>query len=875
MNLLLRFFGKLGFLARRAKFRRELEEEMAFHRVQAEQEYLVAGMSPDAAHHAARKRFGNDLRLQEQSHEVIDFRFESILQDLRFALRQLRKNPGFTCTAILVLTLGLGASVAIFAFVDAALIQPLSYQKPARLMSVYGSSSSCPQCGLSYPDYLDWKKENRVFSSFEVWNPTAFLWRSPAGVLALRAGRVSGGFFCALGVTPVLGRGFTDADDMPGAPRTVLLPWSTWQRYFGGRDVIGQTVMLDEAPYTVIGVLPRNFHFPPRAAEFWVTIHDPDACRECRDFTGLARLKDGVSVQAALADTKTIAAQLEKEYPLSNQGMEAMVIPLSDDILGELRPILLVLLGGAGLLLLIACVNVASLLLVRAESRRHEVALRGALGASVARLVRQFVTEGVVLVVSAAVLGLVAASGAIHLMFRLIPERVMRGMPYFAEVGLHPRVLLFAGGVALLAVAVFTVTPALRLSFSNLRGNLAEGGRGAAGTTWKRFGSSLVAAELAIAMVLLAGAALLGKSMYRLLHVDLNFQLDHLATLEVDAPDASFGTDAQHIVQARRITARMQAIPGVLSVAQAGGSLPVNCNCFMSDLRVPGRPWNGEHQTANVRVVGADYFRTLQVRLIRGRFFTEADDASKPRVAIVNRALAKRFFPAEDPIGKTIGDPNLSPPSLRQIIGVVDDLREGPLGEEIAPAVYTPFNQAPENSYFLVVRTALDPASMLPVLAAAVRAADPGLGVRNEFTMTEHIEDTVYLHIAPAWLAGGFAFSALLLGVVGLYGVIAYSVSQRTREIGVRMALGAQRAAVYRLVMGEAGRLALVGIGAGLAGSLAASVLMRSLLFGVSAWDIPTMAAVAAVLAAAAALASYFPARRAARINPVDALRAE
>jgi len=810
------------------------------------------------------------------------FSLESVLQDLRFAVRQLRKNPGFAGTAILVLALGIAASVTIFAFLDAALIQPLPYKDPSRLVVAYETTNSCRECNLSYPDYLDWKKANTVFSPFEAWEASVYLWRSSEGVQAVRGARVSGGFFRSLGVAAILGRAFTDADDTPAAPRTVLLTYGAWESRFGGRqDIVGQFLILDDAPYSVIGVLPSEFHFAMRAAEFFTTIHDPNHCEQTRgcqdqDIYGLGRLQDGVSLQTAVAEMKAIAAHLEREYPDSNKGRSARLVPLRDAIVGDIRPTLLVLSSGAGLLLLISYVNVASLLLVRAESRRRETALRGVLGASLGRLVRQFVTEGVVLVTVAVVLGIPAASVAIPWLFKLIPERRLRGMPYFREVGLHLRVLLFAGAVSALAVVVFSVTPALRLSLSNLRENLAEGGRGSAGILWKRFSSNLVVAELVIAMVLLASAGLLGKSLYRMLHVDLNFNPANLATLEIEVHDASYGNLDQRMLLSRRLIEHISAIPGVVSVAHTN-DLPVTCNCNSTEFRVLGHPWYGEHDTALKRETSADYFKVLQARLISGRFYTEADDASKPRVVIINRALAKRFFQGEDPVGKTIGGPDLSSKSLAQIVGVVDDIREGDLIETIAPAVYYPFKQGTDPRFFIVVRTGKDPAPMVPALVVAIHQVDPNLGVRNEFVMDRRINDSpaAFLNRSSASLVGGFASSALLLGAIGLYGVIAYSVSQRTREIGVRMALGASRGAVYRLILGQAGFLAAVGIVIGLGCSTAAATLLKDLLFGVQSWDVSTLITVAGVLGICALLASYLPARSAALVNPIDALRAE
>lgn len=629
----------------------------------------------------------------------------------------------------------------------------------------------------------------------------------------------------------------------------------------------------------MIGVLSHEFYFAMRAADFFTTVRDLNRCeqsRACRNLEVFGRLRDGVSLEAASAETKAIAARLEKGYPESNKGRSARLVSFRDAIVGDIRPTLLVLASGAGLLVFIAYVNLASLLLVRAESRKQETVLRGVLGASVGRLIRQFVTEGVLLVAVAVGLGIPAASAAILRLFNLIPERRLRGMPYFRDAGLHPRVLLFAAAISLIAVVVFSVTPVLRLSLSNLRKDLAEGGRRSAGTVWKRFGSNLVAAELAIAMVLLASAGLLGKSLYRMFHVDLNFNPANLATLEVDRGGAGYQTTEQSRTLSRRLFERISAMPGVISVAHTS-DLPITCNCNSTDVRVLGHPWYGEHDKALQRETSADYFKVLQARLVAGRFYSEADDRSKPRVAVINRALAKRFFPSEDPVGRTIGDAELSPKSLARVIGVVDDVREGDLVEPLAPAVYYPFQQDTEGTLFLVVRTAQAPAPLMPSLVRAIHNVDPKLGVRNEFVMDNRINDSpaAFLNRSSAWLVGGFAVSALFLGAIGLYGVIAYSVSQRTREIGVRMALGAQRGAVYRLILHQAGFVAAVGIVVGLGCSVPAAALLRGLLFGVQSWDMPTLIGVAVVLGICALLASYFPARRAASVNPVEALRAE
>jgi macrolide transport system ATP-binding/permease protein len=808
-----------------------------------------------------------------------------MMQDLRFALRQFRKNPGFGVTAVLMLALGIGASVAIFAFVDAALIKPLPYADPNRLVAPTETIAAFGRANLSYQDYLDWKRMNKVFATLDVYTGTGYLLRTPTGTEPVPAARVSDGFFKTLGVVPVLGRDFYVGEDQPKAPKAVILSYSVWQRRFGGRkDVIGETVSLSGVPMTVVGVLPASFHFAPRgSAEIFAALQPDDPCdmrRSCHSLNGIARLKDGVTVEAAQADATTIAKQLERQYPDSNRGQGASVIPLEEAIVGNVRPILLALLGGAGLLLLIACVNVSSLLLVRSESRKREIAVRGALGASPARLARLLLSEGLVLVAAGSVGGLTLAAGAIQVLSRLIPKDLAANVPFLAGVGLNFRVVAFAAAISVLAVFLFSLTPILRLrssgSGAEMRNGLAEGSRGSAGTLWRRFGANLVVLELAIAMVLLVGAGLLGKSVYRLLHVELNFQPDNVAIVQVALPDAAYSKDPQVIAVEQEILRQVAALPGVTSVG-IGNMIPLSGNGNTDWIRFEGKPYDGTHNEVNARDVSVNYFETLQARLIRGRFFNDADDAPKPLVIVINQSLAKKYYPGEDPIGKRIGDTAMSPKSIRTIIGIVDDVRESSLDTDTLPAEYQPFKQSTDTFFGVVARTSQDAASVLPAIDAVIRKIDPGIGTQDESTMVQRMNDspTAYLHRSAAWLVGGFAALALLLGVVGLYGVIAYSVSQRTREIGVRMALGAQRASVYQLILKEAGWLTVFGIAAGLACSIGAATLIRSLLFGVTAWDASTLGAVAGLLGVCAMLASYFPARRAASVNPVEALRAE
>jgi predicted permease len=881
MNFMSKFAKKLSILLRRKRFQNELDEEMTFHRAQVEQDLVSSGMDSEAAKYAAMRQFGNATRLRERSHEVVGFSIETVLQDLRFALRQLRKNPGFAVTAILILGLGMGASVAIFGFVDAALLQPLPYAEPTRLVAIDESTTLFPRNNLSYQDYVDWKRLNKSLSSLDVYTGMGFRLRTASGTEPVPAARVSDGFFSTLGVRPMLGRGFLPGEDRPGRAKIVILSYGTWLKRFGSRrEAVGETVNLSGDAYTIVGVLPREFAFAPRgSAEFWTPLLDLPECeqrRSCHDLDGIGRLRDGVTVEAALADLKGIAAQLESQYPKSNLGQGASATTLAQLIVGDVRPVLLLLLSGAALLLLIACVNVASLLLVRSEARRREMAVRGALGATPMRLVRQFVTEGLLLAVVGCLGGVLVSEWLMVLMKGLIPKPIADAVPFLGLVGLNAHTAMFAGGIALLAGLMTATTPALRLSFQDIRSGLEEGGRTSAGRFWRRMGASLVVTELAVAVVLLVGAGLLGQSFYRLLHVPIGFDPGRLAAVNLIVPGNIYGKDEQKVALYREVIRRTSSLPGVQS-AGLTSVLPVQCNCDTDWIRIADKPFHGEHNEVNEREVSPAYLTMLKARLVRGRFFTEAEDASRPQVIVINQTLARKYFPGEDPIGKMVGDGDLSPKSMRQVIGVIDDVREGAQDADVWPAEYYSMYQQPDSYISLVVRTAQDERAVLPGLVSTLRLVDPNLGVYGEETMEQQIDatQTALLHRFATWLMGGFAAMALVLGVVGLYGVIAYSVSQRTREIGVRMALGAQRSSVYQLVLKEAGRLIVLGLVVGLALSVGMAMTMRKLLIGVQAWDAETLICVALVLGVSAMLASYFPARRAASVNPTEALRAE
>jgi predicted permease len=866
---------------RREQVRRDLDEELNAFLEMAAEEKVRQGMSHKDALRAVRlERDSLDTAKELVWSARWESFFETCWQDLRFALRQWAKDFGLALTAVLILALGMGISVAIFGFVDAALLQPLPYAEPGRLMSVNESSIESPRWPLSYLDYLDWQKSNHSFRSLDVYNGAGYLLRTSSGVEPVQAERVSGGFFRTLGVRPMLGRDFYPDEDRLGGPDVVILSYGGWQRHFDARrDVVGQTVDLDNDSYTIIGILPREFSFAPSSnAEFWVPISRLSTHEKVRtfyDFWGIGRLRDGVSVQSASVEMTAIAKRLQQEFEITGRDLSASVVPLSEVIVGDVRPILLLLLSGAALLLLIACVNVASLVLVRSESRRREIAVRKTLGASRTRLVQQFATEGLLLAVFGSFTSMLVAAWLMKLLSRIVPKDMEANMPFLGNVGLNSHTLVFTLSIALMSSVLLAAAPIFRLSLERVQDGLAEGGRGS-GRHWNRLGARMIAVELAVAVVLLTGAGLLGQSFYRLLHVRLGFDPNRLATLQVMASDMSYKASGQIVSLHQEIARRISTLPGVES-AGLTSMLPVQCNCSIDSIQIEGKPSRDEHKYVDERHVSPEYLRALKARLLRGRLFREADNASTPGVAVINETLARQFFPGENPIGQRIENDEGGKPSTWEIVGIVEDVREGPLDVPTWPTEYFPMSQTADHYFSVAVRTRQDAASLLPELVRTLHQIDPSLGISNEMTMNEQIESTqmALLHQFSAWLVSGFAAIALILGVAGMYGVVTYSVSQRTREIGIRMAMGAERRSVYGLVLRQAGFLTCVGLAVGLVCSLGASLLMRSLLFGVSAWDPFTLACVAGLVGAASMFASFMPAHRAASVNPVDALRAE
>jgi macrolide transport system ATP-binding/permease protein len=820
----------------------------------------------------------------------------ALLQDIRYALRLLRKSPAFTAVAILTLALGIASTLAIFGFVDSALVRPLPYQNPSRLVAIgethLRGSGSGKLSGYSYLNYLDVARANRTLASTAAYHgPATFTLTDASGAHLVSAAVVTTNFFRTLGVTPILGKDFdatAPSEDLQAIPATVVLSYAAWQNWFDGRpDALGKTVAfgIKRELYTVIGVLPRNFEFAPAGTtDFWTTLHPyaGSACyasRGCGALGVVARLNDSVTLPQALSDVQAIAARESLLHPDPDKYRGATILPLTQYIFSDIQPILLALFGAAAMLLLIAYVNVAALLLVRSQNRQHEFCVRRVLGAGRARLTQQFVIEGFVVVALSSALGLAAALFARGVLLKLIPADMLDSMPYL-RTGWHWHVAAFVATLVLIALILFAVTPALQLPLAGLRAGLASGATASTGTSWRSLGSKLVVLELATTMVLLAGAGLLGKSLYKLLHVDIGFTPSHLATLYMAARDPKYAQSDQSLALEREVVSRLQNLPGVRAVGVAD-NLPLSSDGG-TQIGFVGRPALGfNNETGHVQV-GVGYLPALKARLLAGRYFNENDGLHAPLVAIINETLARRYFANENPIGKQIyyhaHDISLeaSQPPI-QIVGLIADIKQNSLDESGRAEIYTPFAQSPDSGFSVAVRTSQDVASVLPLVISTLHKIDSTIVVVDAATMSEIIEHSwaAYMHRASAWLAGGFAALALLLSAVGLYGVIAYSVSRRTREIGVRMALGAQRKDVLRLVLSEGARLALIGLSLGAVASLVATRWMSSLLFGVEPADPLTFITVVVLLSLVALLACFIPARRATRVDPMVALRHE
>jgi putative ABC transport system permease protein len=813
---------------------------------------------------------------------------QTLWQDLRYGVRMLMKAPGFSVVATIALALGIGANTAIFSVVNAVLLRPLPFPNAERLMMVWETDPTrgYQRGSASYPNFVDWREQNQAFEHIASYHTNDFIMTGRGESTRLQGAVVNADLFPLLGVAPVIGRGFLPDEDKPGdTGRVVVLSQELFQKRFGSDPgVVGQSLVLDGKNYTVVGVMPQAFQFPIQnePVELWTTVAlDREGKEPITDERGahymnvIARLKPGVSREQAQAEMTSISARLEQQYPDKDLHKSSRVEPALEALVGDIRPALLILLGAVGCVLLIACANVANLLLARAMSRHKEMAIRSALGASRARVVRQLLTESVLLSLAGGALGLVLAVWWSDLLVALGKQDIPRAL----QVGLDWRVLGFTLAVSLLTGVVFGLVPALHSSKTQLTETLKEGARGGSGEGARRnrIRGVLVVSELAIAVVLLVGAGLLIQSLWRLRQVSPGFESQNLLTFVVGIPEVKYPTEKQAQFY-HDLVARVESLPGVRS-ASAVIPLPLSGDLFRISFETEGRPMaKGDLPSADFFAIGDGYFKTLGVSILKGRDFNERDGEKAPGVIIVNQAFAEKFFPNEDPIGKRI-KPGIATgenkPDWREIVGVVADVRNRNLSSELRTGYFVPAAQIPFNQMTMVVRTTNDPHSLITAVQNEVHSMDKELPVFNVKTMAEYISATVAAPRFNTTLLALFAAVALVLTIVGLYGVMSYSVAQRTNEIGIRMALGAQTRDVLRLVVSQGFKLVLLGLGIGLIGAFALMRVISSLLFGVTTKDPLTFAAVAILLAVVALLACYIPARRASRVDPMEALRYE
>jgi putative ABC transport system permease protein len=814
---------------------------------------------------------------------------ETLLQDIRYGVRMLLKAPSVSIVATIALALGIGANTAIFSVVNAVLLRPLPFANSEQLMMVWETDSTrgYSRGSASYPNFVDWREQNHVFEHVASYHTNDFVMTGRGESTRLQGAVVNADLFPLLGAAPVIGRAFLPDEDKPGeSGRVVLLSQQLFQKRFNSDpNAVGQSMVLDGKNYTIVGVMPQAFQFPIQnePVELWTTVAlDREGKDPITDERGahymnvIARLKPGVSKEQAQAEMTAVGTRLEQQYPDKNLHKSIRIEPALEALVGDIRPALLILLGAVGCVLLIACANVANLLLARAMMRHKEMAIRSALGASRLRVVRQLLTESVLLSLAGGTLGLVMAVWWSDLLVALGKENIPRAL----QVGLDWRVLGFTLAVSLLTGIIFGLVPALHSSKTELTESLKEGGRGSSdGARRNRIRGVLVVSELAIAVVLLVGAGLLIQSLWRLEKVSPGFESQNLLTFVVGIPDVKYPAEKQAQFYHDLVT-RVESLPGVRS-ASAIIPLPLSGDLFRISFETEGRPVaKGDQPSADFFAISDSYFKTLGVSMLQGRDFNERDGEKAPPVVIVNQAFAQKYFPNEHPVGKRI-KPGISTrdaepdPPMREIVGVVADVRNRNLSSELRPGYFVPAAQIPFNQMTLVVRTTNDPHSLITAVQNEVHSMDREVPVFSIKTMDEYIAATVAAPRFNTTLLAIFASVALILTIVGLYGVMSYSVAQRTNEIGIRMALGARVTDVLTLVFKQGLKLVLIGEVIGLAGAFALTRLIRGLLFGVTPTDYTTFIAVAVVLALVAVLATLIPARRAAKVDPLVALRYE
>jgi len=807
----------------------------------------------------------------------------TVLQDLKYGLRMLAKNPGFTAIALLTLALGIGADTAIFSVVNGVLLQPLPYPEPARLTMIY-ETAKLGQSSVSYPDFLDWQRENRSFTGLAAFRGNDFNFTGSGQPEHLRGELISASLLTVLGVNPMLGRNFTVQEDQQGAGGVVMLTYSLWNRRFGADpNILGRALTLNAKSHTVVGVLPPNFRFSGQA-ELYAPLGQwrPVVLYDRQNHPGLhvvGRLKSGVTMAAAQAEMTSIAGALAEKYPKTNAGEGAAVLGMRDDMVRYIRPTLLLLLGAVGFVLLIACANVANLLLARSTARSREFAIRAALGAGRRRVVRQLLTESVLLALGASLLGLLLASWGTRFVLAAVPET----LPRTQEIGINPYVLLFALAISLLTGILFGLAPAFHSSRVNPQESLKEGARGSSGGRHRAEGVFVVA-EVGLAVVLLAGAGLMMGSIWRLWRVDTGFNPQNVLTAQAAMSPTVMGSPAGMRLAYRQLLERVGSIPGVQSAA-VSDLLPLSGDDSEIGFWLGKGPQPPEDQMSSALyyITTPDYLRVMGIPLEEGRFFTDHDTLLSPAVVVIDKVMARHLFPGQDALGKEFSLPLLGPV---QIVGVAGHVKHWGLDTDdtakIRDEFYFPLMQVPDRfisgaavGLTLVLRTAPDPLSLVSAVRAQVAGPTEDQPIFEVQTMEQMISNSLAERRFTMLLLTIFASIAIVLAAVGIYGVMSYAVSRRTHELGVRMALGASRHEVLRLVVREGMVLAAAGMAVGLAGALGLTRFMARLLYGVRPADPTTLVAVAALLGGIALLACYIPAWRATRVDPMVALRYE
>ncbi len=813
---------------------------------------------------------------------------DTLWHDLRYGVRTLRARPGFTVVAALVLAIGIGANTAIFSLVDAVLLKSLPVADSDRLVMLYENrlDRNVPRTPVAPGNFLAWRAQETAFDEIAATAEQQFTLSGKEMPESIAGARASAGLFRVLRANPVLGRAFTAEEDRPGQERVVVLSHRLWQRRFGAGPVVGQTVKLDGNPHTIVGVMPAGVEFPSRETELWVPAAlDAQTGMDGmngRVLSAIGRLGPGVTIEAARSEMDVIAARLGRTDPAFNAGVGVTIVPLKEVVIGGFGPVLFMLWAAVGFVLLIACANIANLLLARAVSRNHEIALRLALGATRVRLIRQFLTESVLLALLGGCLGLLLGLWGVDALVALSPDSIPRAQ----EVTLDGRVLGFTMALSLVTGIGFGLASALPSSRLDLTASSKEGGRGAsAGIERHRLRSLLVIAETALSLVLLIGAGLMVKSFLRLQSIDPGFDPDNVLTLKLELPEARYPEEKQVVAFHDELTARIARLPGVAAVG-ATNALPVSGSGGVKPVHFDDRPHPepGKEPFAQYRLVSPDYFRAMSIPVLRGRDFAARDDGAAPGVVIINQAMARRFWPDQDPLGKRIalgGWNDLT----GEVIGVVGDVRHWGKDVEPAPEMYWDHRQSwlargptlrrHRRALTFVVRSSSDPEPLVRAIRGEVAAMDAELPLSDIKTMEERVGASLAAARFKTLLLGIFAAVALVLAGIGLYGVMSYAVTQRTRELGIRMALGARAPDVLRLVVGQGLRLVLVGLAIGLAIAVAGTRLLSALLFEVKPTDPAVFALLSFLLVVVALLACYLPARRATRVDPTVALRYE